>query len=223
MILQKMSSRNVTNNGRSSGKSVCNQKGTTLKETTLNLTKTGEEDEGCCERTLRASYKVALRLARAGRPFMDGPLIKNIMLDVVETMNPTLAPAYSRIPLSGMTIHRRINDIAENLHEQLAAKIENFLAYSIALDESTDINDTAQLAIFLRGVDDDLHVTEELLDMISLKDTVTGADILAAVEMAAEGIGLPWEKLFSVTTDGAPAMCGKAKGLLDYCGKNSTC
>ncbi|XP_068085160.1 phospholipase B1, membrane-associated-like [Anabrus simplex] len=101
----------------------------------------GEEDEGCSDAALRASYKVALQLARAGKPFMEGPLIKSMLLDEVETMNPTLAPAYSRIPLPSMTITRRISDFA--------------------LDESTDISDTSQLAIFLRGVYDDLHINSD--------------------------------------------------------------
>jgi hypothetical protein len=35
--------------------------------------------------------------------------------------------------------------------------------FSIALDDSTDASDTAQPAIFIRGVDADLNITEELL------------------------------------------------------------
>ena len=40
------------------------------------------------------------------------------------------------------------------------AKARNFSSYSLALDESTDIRSTAQLAIFIRRVDDYFEITE---------------------------------------------------------------
>nr|XP_020481138.1 general transcription factor II-I repeat domain-containing protein 2-like [Monopterus albus] len=85
--------------------------------------------------------------------------------------------------------------------------------YSIACDESTDATDTAQLLIFLRGVDDNFCCTEELLDMMSLKGTTTGGNIFDAVSEAVEKMGLKWDKLCGVTTDGAPAMTGERKGM----------
>ena len=44
-------------------------------------------------------------------------------------------------------------------------------------DESTDAPDTAQLQIFLWGVDENFGITEELLDLKSLKGTTTDKDI----------------------------------------------
>ena len=46
--------------------------------------------------------------------------------------------------------------------------------FSVALDESTDI---AQLAIFIRGVDETLSVTEEFLGLVPMMDTTTANDI----------------------------------------------
>lgn len=37
-------------------------------------------------------------------------------------------------------------------------RIENFKYYSVTMDESTDRSDTAQLLIFIRGVDDKLQL-----------------------------------------------------------------
>jgi len=45
----------------------------------------------------------------------------------------------------------RISDISTNLDSQLKNKVKSFVMFSVALDESTDI---AQLAIFIRGVDE---------------------------------------------------------------------
>ena len=40
----------------------------------------------------------------------------------------------------------------------------------MALDESTDIEDTAQLLVFIRGIDENFEITEELLSLEHLKD-----------------------------------------------------
>ncbi len=42
--------------------------------------------------------------------------------------------------------------------------------FSLALDESTDICDVAQLSIFIRGMDDNFHVFEELASLESLHE-----------------------------------------------------
>jgi len=48
----------------------------------------------------------------------------------------------------------RISDTSANLDSQLKNKVKSFVMFSVALDESTDIADIAQLAILIRGVDE---------------------------------------------------------------------
>lgn len=68
-------------------------------------------------------------------------------------------------------------------------------------------------SFFLRGVDDTFCITEELLDLRSLKRTTTGKDIFEAVSDSIDQAGLKWDKLCGITTDGAPAMTGERKGM----------
>lgn len=49
---------------------------------------------------------------------------------------------------------------------------------SIAADESTYINSTNQLIIFIRGVDENFDVTEELLDMVPMTDPTSESDLV---------------------------------------------
>ncbi|GBP85061.1 General transcription factor II-I repeat domain-containing protein 2B [Eumeta japonica] len=60
------------------------------------------------------------------------------------------------------------NDIKTTLTDRMAG----FQSFSMALDESTDLSDTAQPVIFIRGVDKEFTVTEELLALQPLRGTI---------------------------------------------------
>ncbi|XP_010771180.1 general transcription factor II-I repeat domain-containing protein 2A, partial [Notothenia coriiceps] len=106
------------------------------------------------------------------------------------------------------------DELASDVESQLKTKAKDFISYSLAVDESTDRTDTAQLSIFIRGVDSQLSVTEELLDVKPIHGTTTGKDIFTQVEQSVNKMELPWSKLVGLTTDGAPAMCGEVRGLV---------
>ncbi|XP_072221995.1 general transcription factor II-I repeat domain-containing protein 2 [Leuresthes tenuis] len=160
-----------------------------------------------------ASYKVAEVIARHGKPFSDGDFIKQCLTTVAETMCPEKMQEFNNVSMSRNTVVRRIEDLSANLEHQVSHKACTFDFYSIACDKSTDATDTAQLLIFLRGVDDNFRVMEELLDLRSLKGTTTGKDMFEAVSDAIDKMDLKWDKLCGVTTDGAPAMTGERKGV----------
>ncbi|GBO98565.1 General transcription factor II-I repeat domain-containing protein 2A [Eumeta japonica] len=93
----------------------------------------------------------------------------------------------------------------------LTDRIAGIESFSIALDESTDLCETAQLAIFIRDVDKAFTVTEELLALQPLKGTTTGEDIFSEVLKVFTNFGLPWSKLRGISTDGVPSMVGIRK------------
>jgi hypothetical protein len=78
----------------------------------------------------------------------------------------------------------------DDTSRSLKEKIARLKAFSIALDDSTDASDTAQLVIFIRGVDADFSITEELLTLRPLKGTTTGKDIFETVNAVFERFGL---------------------------------
>ncbi|XP_043915898.1 general transcription factor II-I repeat domain-containing protein 2B-like [Protopterus annectens] len=81
-----------------------------------------------------------------------------------------------------------------------------------ALDDSTDVTDTAQLAIFIRGVDNNFSITEELACLFPLKDA-TKSDLYKAVKQTLARFSFTIGNLSGIVTDGAPTMVGKKEGL----------
>ena len=82
----------------------------------------------------------------------------------------------------------------------------------MAIDESTDITSTAQLAVFVRGIDQEFNITEEMLGLQAMKDTTTG-DIFNEVKVLMTKFNLQLQNLRGFSTDGAPAMVGSRAGV----------
>ncbi|KAL0163337.1 hypothetical protein M9458_042733, partial [Cirrhinus mrigala] len=166
------------------------------------------------EAVVKASYIVAEEIAKSARPFTEGEFLKSCMVKVCDVVCPDKKQAFLNVSLSRNTIADRVCDLATDLQGQLIEKGKDFIAYSLAVDESADTTDTAQLAVFIRGVDSSLCVTEELLGIKSMHGTTTGKDIFEEVSKCVNDMKLPWDKLTGLTTDGAPAMCGEKSGLV---------
>ncbi len=162
----------------------------------------------------RVSYIIAHKIAKNGKPFAEGEFVKECMIESMQILCPEKTKQFEKLSLSRRTIVRRVEDIGADLQLQLKEKIKAFDYFSLALDESCDVKDTAQLLIFIRGITSDFKIVEELASMESLKDTTTGEDLLEAVNKCITKIEADWGKLVSVTTDGSPNLTGKNVGLL---------
>lgn len=184
------------------------RKGLTLQQ---NLFQKGKKES---EAAVLASYAVSEMIAKAGKPFTDGEFLKDCILKVSEIMCPEKRSLFSNISLSANTVVERIVELANDIDEQLCEKGKAFSAYSVALDESTDLVDSAQLAIFVRGVNDTFDVTEELLSLNTMCGRTTANEIFRQLSDAIDRAGLPWHALAGITTDGAPSMIGKKNGLV---------
>ncbi|KAM4521384.1 general transcription factor II-I repeat domain-containing protein 2A-like [Odontesthes bonariensis] len=164
--------------------------------------------------TVKTSFVIAHKIAWRSKPFSDGEFVKECLVDAAALMCPEKKGAYENVSLPRRTVTRRVEDIAENLELQLKEKAAEFDCFSLALDESCDVRDTAQLLIFLRGITNDFQITEELASMQSMKGTTTGKDLMTEVNACLDKLKLEWDKLAGVTTDGCPNLTGKNVGLL---------
>uniref|UniRef100_H2ZD91 Uncharacterized protein n=1 Tax=Ciona savignyi TaxID=51511 RepID=H2ZD91_CIOSA len=140
--------------------------------------------------------------------------IKSCLEIFIENVSPEKKNLVEQISLSRFTMARRIDDLSENIEASLKDRISKCSAFSIALDESTDVSDTAQLVVFIRGVTDNFEVTEEFLDMASMHSTTTGQNICEEVTKLMNKFEIDSSKLVGITTDGAPSMVGKNNGFV---------
>ncbi|XP_075443375.1 general transcription factor II-I repeat domain-containing protein 2-like [Ascaphus truei] len=167
------------------------------------------------EAATKVSFEISREIAAAGKSYSEGDFIKKCMLIAVSGLCPEKKGTFENVSLSRMTVQRRIADISTNLTDQLKQKASELCFYSLAMDESTDLKDMAQLLIFIRGIDGNFDITEELAGMCSMTGRTTGKEISTEViKCMNDKLGIGYENLVAICTDGAPTMCGKHVGAV---------
>lgn len=164
-----------------------------------------------------ATCRVAYDIAKYSKPFTDGDFIKKCAIDMLDALDlPDAVKKVKSLPLSRHSIRRRVSEIAASISKALEHKIRQARFFSIAVDESVDISSTGQIAIFIRGIDDEFKIFEELASIKHLKGRATGKLIFDEVIAAASEMNIDFKKLVSVTTDGCPSMVGHASGFVAH-------
>ena len=92
---------------------------------------------------------MAFQIAKASKPFSEGEFVKECMVQTADILCSEIKRKFEKVSLSRRTVTRRVELIDENIASQLNKKSDSFGLYSLALDESTDVKDTAQLLIFI--------------------------------------------------------------------------
>lgn len=164
-------------------------------------------------KALQASYAVSLLVAKAKKPFtIAEDLLLPAAVVLTETMlDKNAGDKLKMVPLSNDTVSRRIKRMGADIVEQVVGKLGE--AFSLQLDESTDVSGKAQLIAFVRYVDiDDIY--ENVLFCKSLEGKTTGEDLFNVVDNFFIENELDWRNCKSVCTDGAASITGCVKGLM---------
>ena len=81
------------------------------------------------------------------------------------------------MPISPRTVQRRITDMATDVNEQQTIALKRANVFSVALDESIDINDNSRLAVVARYCSNG-EVHEELCCLKPMYGTTKEKDTL---------------------------------------------
>lgn len=170
-----------------------------------------------------ASFRVSHLLAQHKKPFTDGELVKQAMTVTADTLfagfknKDEIAAAVSRVPLGPPTVTRRIEELSSDVDRQVLEDLKRCEYFSLQFDESVDIVNTAQLAIFVRMSFKDSTTNEDFLTLLHLKVKTRGQDMYEQFKQYVRENNIPIQKLAAMTTDGAPAMIGVRAGLISLC------
>ncbi|CAB4063755.1 unnamed protein product [Lepeophtheirus salmonis] len=139
------------------------------------------------------------------------------MMKASELIFPEKRQTFTNISLTRNMIAESILELSEDLTSQLKQKVGGFIAFSVAIDKSTDITDVAKSAIFIKDVYNTLTVTQEFVELVPIgviTGTTTAEDIFVADVAALDRVGVDWSRTVSITEDGAPSMIGKRDGVM---------
>lgn len=162
-------------------------------------------------KAVQVSYAVSLFMAKAKKPFtIAEELLLPAAVVLAETMlDKNATDKLKRVPLSNDTVSHRIERMGADIVEQVVGKLGE--AFSLQLDESTDVSGKAQLIAFVRYVDiNDIY--ENVLFCKGLVGKTTGEDLFNVVDNFFIENELDWRK--SVCADRAASITGRVKGLM---------
>jgi hypothetical protein len=87
------------------------------------------------------------------------------------------------------------------------------VAYSISIDESTNVTNIAQLVVFIICVNKDFQLVVELLELVAMKEKTGADEIFSGSVNLFNKYELSWEEMVGFCSDDVPAMIGKSNGV----------
>lgn len=170
------------------------------------------------EKSTEAALRVCWTLNKHQKPFSDSEIVKECMLEVATALfveKNDVITAIQSIPLSARSNTRRTEILAAEIKTTLLELLEKAPCYALALDESSDIVDDEQMSIFVRFFHTECQIfREELLAILPLKGNTRGEDLFKVINDFFIKYNISYDKIVSISTDGAPAMIGKEKGVV---------
>ena len=163
------------------------------------------------EKTTECSLRIAWISGKHKKSFTDAEVVKECKIQTSETLfddkqRDKIIDKVKQIPLSDSTAMRRTELLAKDLVLQLDEGMKSAPCISLAIDESTDITDNAQLMVFARYYDGSKKkLMQDLFGVVALKGRTQGKDIYKALKSMIESRSIKMKPIISLTTDEASA------------------
>lgn len=92
------------------------------------------------DNVIQTSYVVSELIAKKLRPHVEGEFVKECMVAAAELLAPDKVKLFQSVSLSRRTVSERITDLAQDIEKTLKDSAGDFQFFSLACDETTDIN-----------------------------------------------------------------------------------
>jgi hypothetical protein len=173
---------------------------------------TSNDNENAQEELYRVSYWVAKALeVHTIAENLIGPCIK----DVVQCMlAEKAAKKIDIVPFSNNNLSRRINDISSYVEITVVQRVKKSQYYAFQLDESMDVANLAILLVFVRYINEDTGIAEEVLYCSLLKERTTGEYRFKLTNAYFAENEIDWSHCIGICTDGATSVMGKHAGFV---------
>ena len=171
------------------------------------------------EKATKCSLRIAWILGKRKKPVTDSEIVEECMLETVETlfddkMKSEIKEKINKTPLSDSTSMQRTELLAYDVMRQLDEGLQNAPGISLAIDESTNKTDNAQLREFVRYCNAGVkEFCQNLMEVTSLKERTLGEVVYEALKIMLDSINIDAKFIVSVTIDGAPPIIGRGRGL----------
>ncbi|CAM4733374.1 unnamed protein product [Leuciscus chuanchicus] len=117
--------------------------------------------------------------------------------------------------MSASSATKKTEILTHDVLAQLDEAIHKAPCIGLAVDESTDVSDNAQLLVFVRFFNKDKEeFCEDLLGVTPLQTSTRGEDIYLVIKEMLKKRAIELKQVVSITTDGAPAMVGRERGAV---------
>ena len=169
----------------------------------------------------KASYAIAIALAKKGRPFEDGEYFKDIcelVLPIFGDAGLNIYQAVKELSLSARSITRRTEDIGLFIEKETNERLKRAKYISVCFDEGVDISETKQMIICVRAVDAFFNHFEAILKLHSFSGVATGETIYHSFNENVLNI-VDKNKISSICTNGSAAMVELCNGFVDHLNK----
>ena len=120
------------------------------------------------------------------------PCVKDIVMCMLD--DEKAGEKIDMVPLSNNTVARRIQDLADDIQNELIFNLHLCDAYSLKLDESTDVAGLAVLLAFVR-YNFEKSIEEDLLLCNFLETHASGEEIFKTLDNFMQKHRINWQKM----------------------------
>ncbi|XP_039206934.1 zinc finger MYM-type protein 6-like [Crotalus tigris] len=127
-------------------------------------------------------------------------------------LGPSTITITQSIPLSNDTVSKRIDEMVADVEERLIDTLKN-TEFVMQIDESTIRENEVLLLTYVRFINGNEEIGEELLFVRNLATDTKGSSIFKKVEEFFNEKNIPLTNVVACATDGAASMVGRYRGF----------